>query len=189
MNFETCCRLVTAEMVGARVIVVENGMDKRNCKHKGLKGIVSAVSKECFYVSHETMVIAARHPSSSVQSVDDSVDGAVIMATDLSAPFITSKESSCHKPVVVDLNPLESKEKEQPKKEVEWVRAVVVRRILRATSVLALLLPPPPTPSKAKKTAIDGEATVECDGTALEEKGRICLLHGSKQMPFTTHTL
>jgi hypothetical protein len=174
-------------MVGARVIVVENGMD-RNCKHKGLRGIVSAVSKECFYISHETMVIAARHPSSSIQSLDDTVDGSVAMVTDLSAACITSEESSCREPVVLEVNPPEPK-KEQPKKEVEWVRAVVVRRILRSTSVLALLLPPPPTPCKATRIAMDGEVSGDCDGTAHEEKGRICLLHGSKQMPFTTHTL
>lgn len=178
---------MTAEMVGARVIVVENGMDKRNAKHIGLRGIVSAISKQCFYVSHDTMVIAKRHPSSSIESVDHTADGTVTMETNLSDPNMTVKELGCHEPVVAVLNPPETKEKERPKKEIEWVRAVVVRRILRATSVLALLLPPPPAASKSKKTALDGEASGECDGAAIEEdKGRICLLHGSKQMPFTT---
>lgn len=174
-------------MVGARVIVVENGMDKRNAKHKGLKGIISAVSKECFYVSQETMVIAARHLSSSIQSVDQTTEGAVTMKSDLAAPDITAEESIRREPAAVELILLKPKTKELPKKEVEWVRAVVVRRILRATSVLALLLPPPPTGSKAKKTALDGKGAGESVSTILEEdKGRICLLHGSKQMPFTT---
>ena len=159
-------------------------MDKCKGKHKGLTGILSSVSKECFYISHEKMVVATYQPSSSAQLIDRTIGSVITVETKLTEERI-ARDSGRQTPVMVKSNnPVD-----RSMKEVEWVRVVVVRRILRATSVLALLLPPPPIGCTAKLKAVEG-ASGERDSVALEEgMGRICLLHGSKQMPFTTNAL
>ena len=68
------------------------------------------------------------------------------------------------------------------KKELTWAPGVAVKRVLKATSILAVLLPAQKNSSNAKRDK-EGGAVTEANN------GRICLLHGIHHMPFTNPTL
>lgn len=68
------------------------------------------------------------------------------------------------------------------KKELTWAPGVVVKRVLKSTSVIAVLMPPQKNGSSSKRDKESG---------AVQEanNGRICLLHGIHHMPFTNQTI
>ena len=68
------------------------------------------------------------------------------------------------------------------KKELTWAPGVVVKRILKETCILAVVLPAQKN-SSSNKRGREGGAVTEANN------GRICLLHGIHHMPFTNQSL
>lgn len=74
-------RLILSELVGAEIIIVESGTEKRAGKDKGLRGILTAVSKQCYYISYKSKKVddsfdtSIRNINSKINaSVDDFID-------------------------------------------------------------------------------------------------------------------
>ena len=181
-------------MVGARVVVVESGTDKCKGTDKGLRGVISAVSKQCYYIAHEKKVIqqpsslsSSSSPSASTPSSSSSASIAsptIILSTSSTIPSSSSSlslvTSQPTPPIFDDEGQGEGVKEGQKWKEVIWVNKVMVRRVLKSTSVLAVLLP---VENKHKKRKRDN-ATDNGEGDE-SEKGRICLLYGKAHMKYT----
>ena len=177
-------RLMTSEMVGARVIVAASGTEKCKGRDKGLKGIVTAVSKQSYYITYQKRVIDTSSSSSSP------VSSSAVLQTP--APDTATQSDLCaastsdFQEIIVQSNPEEvcndnSKSAgaaNREWKEVVWTDKMVVRRLLKSTCILAVLLPPPV--KKARKS-MDGISINSSEG----ESGRICLLHGRELMQYS----
>lgn len=50
-------RLIISELVGAEVIIVQNGTEKNVGNDKGLRGILTTVSKQCYYISYKSKMV------------------------------------------------------------------------------------------------------------------------------------
>jgi hypothetical protein len=198
-------------MVGAQVVVVESGTESCNRPHRDLRGIISSVSDNCFYIAYEKMVVSAAvlgTVPAGVCKLDHTTRLATINSTDSATPsttFIVERENQhvtaetlnatddqsitmldewsstvCVESAGLDTEPPVASVSAAVKgKILTWVKRVVVRRVLKATCILVVLLPRPHSQSDAGKDI----------GAAAGDEDRICLLYGSRHMPFATRTL
>lgn len=198
-------------MVGAQVVVVKSGTESRNGPHRDLRGIISSVSDNCFYIAYEKMVVSSAVSGTvpaGVGKLDNTTRLPTINSTDSATPsttFIVERENQHVKTETLNVTgdqsitmfeerssavcvestgldtepPVASVSAAVKGKILTWVKRVVVRRVLRATCILAVLLPRPHSQSDAGKDI----------GAAAGDEDRICLLYGSRHMPFATRTL
>ena len=209
---------MTAEMVGAKVIVVRSGTEKSPGTNNGLRGIISAVSQKCYYISYEKLIIdssptslptLSRSPPSSVldyppqssemKKVNTRV-APVTISTVLSkvarAVAVEGRESSIqiscdHNNDNLTLMAADTiSEDNVPEainisksvwKEVIWVKKMMVIKVIKSSSVLAVILPiQQKNPRRGKLT----EVVKMLDDTE-DESGKMFLLHGAEHMQFS----
>jgi hypothetical protein len=88
-------RLIISELVGAEVIIVESGTEKRAGKDKGLRGILTAVSKQCYYISYKSKKV-----DSSINSSSSNINSEITVSNDI----IDISNNNTKKRVYVDNN-------------------------------------------------------------------------------------
>lgn len=198
-------------MVGAQIVVVKSGTESCNGPYPDLRGTISSVSDNCFYIAYEKMVVSSAVSVTvppGVGKLDNTTRLPTINGTDSPIPsttFIVERENQhvtsetlnvtgdqsitifeewtsavCVESAGLDTeHPVASVSAAVKGKILTWVKRVVVRRVLKATCILAVLLPRPHSQSDAVKDI----------GAAAGDEDRICLLYGSRHMPFATRTL
>ena len=195
---------MTAEMVGARVIVVKSGTDKSTGKDKGLKGVLSAVSKQCYYISCEKLVIDSSIPSSptatnsqsSLEQLTTTTATTIEVATkDKESPPVNTLGHDDSIPDMVAKDEVADNKKSNRRngddivwEDVIWVKKIIVKRVLKKSSVLAVMLP---TPYKKPRRGREGEVQSAVDNRDKEQDqadGRVFLMHGVEHMQFVSYS-
>ena len=209
-------------MVGAKVIVVRSGTEKSPGNNKGLRGIISAVSQKCYYISYEKLIINSspsslatltKSPSSSVldfppQSFEIMTGGTKVKPVEITtvspkAATATataaagkrqesSIQISCNHnndnfnlmvaDTISDCDTPEMKNVNKPVwEEVNWVRKMTVIKVIKSSSVLAVILPNLYKKPRRGKT---GEVLKIVDNNE-DENGKTFLLYGREHMQFS----
>ena len=204
-------------MVGAKVIVVRSGTEKSPGNDKGLRGIISAVSQKCYYISYEKLIINSspsslatltKSPSSSVldfspQSLEIMTGGTKVKPVEITtvspkAATATatagkrqesSLQISCNHNndnfnlMVADtISDCEMKNVNKPVwEEVNWVKKMTVIKVIKSSSVLAVILPNLYKKPRRGKT---GEVLKIVDNNE-DENGKTFLLYGREHMQFS----
>ena len=206
-------------MVGAKVIVVKSGTEKCPGTNKGLRGIISAVSQKCYYISYEKLIIDSspssmptllRSPPSSVSDYPPQssemmelnirvapVTILTVLSKVATAVAVKGRESSVqisydHNNDNLNLMAADTITKNNgPQainisktvwKEVIWVKKMMVIKVIKSSSVLAVILPiKQKNPRRGKLT---GEVVKMFDDNE-DESGKIFLLHGAEHMQFS----
>lgn len=207
-------------MVGAKVIVVRSGTEKSPGNNKGLRGIISAVSQKCYYISYEKLIINSspsslatltKSPSSSVLDFPPQSLGIMTGGTKVKPVEITpvspkaatataaagkrqesSLQISCNHnndnfnlmvaDTISDCDTPEMKNVNKPVwEEVNWVKKMTVIKVIKSSSVLAVILPNLYKKPRRGKT---GEVLKIVDNNE-HENGKTFLLYGREHMQFS----
>ena len=198
-------------MVGAQVVVVKSGTEQCNGPHRELRGTISSISENCFYIASEKMVVSSavsrREPGpAGVGNLDDKMCLPTLISTYSTTSGTTSsiEQKRQHlvkgnNSMVADSLPnampescstavgLESTEvaTEPSAMSINNVKKGKVLTWTKAVVVQRVL----------KATCVLAvflprqHSDVGRDISAPGDQDRICLLHGSQHMLFATRTL
>ena len=197
-------------MVGAEVVVVKSGTEKCEGPYGGLRGIISSISENCFYISREKMVVSSAVSrtvpgSASVGDLDNTTWLPTISSTDSSASSTGSFVEQKHQHLTTTTSKvagqcnttLEEGSTAVGVKSAGFVSEPSVTSINTLTKgkkvltwVKAVVVQRIP-----KSTCVLGVFLPRShhdagkDIGAAGDQDRICLLHGSQHMLFATRTL
>ena len=204
-------------MVGAKVIVVRSGTEKSPGNNKGLRGIISAVSQKCYYISYEKLIINSspsslatltKSPSSSVsyfppQSLEIMTGGTKVKPVEITTVspkaataagkrqessiqiscnhnndnfnlMVADRISDCDTPEMNNVN-------KPVWEEVNWIKKMTVIKVIKSSSVLAVILP---NLFKKPRRGKTGEVLKIVDNSE-DENGKTFLLYGREHMQFS----